>query len=109
MTTARRLRNYAQVKPENRKVGSVFISLASISQNLIFFQVILFILMHPREISFLPPNTFRSIVGNRSGGRNKRLLWLVGSGNGAVTRRSILGCVEGFPYGQIIQPTCILG
>jgi hypothetical protein len=45
MTTARRLWGYAQMKPENRKVGSIFIACASISQNLIFFQVILFILL----------------------------------------------------------------
>ena len=39
-TANRRLENYAQVKPENRKVGSIFIASVSISQNLIFFQAI---------------------------------------------------------------------
>jgi hypothetical protein len=36
MTTARRARDYAQVKPENRKIGRVFIAGMSISQNHIF-------------------------------------------------------------------------
>jgi hypothetical protein len=45
MTTARRAKDYAQVNPENRKVGIVFITAAIVSHNLILFQVIFFVLI----------------------------------------------------------------